>query len=277
EMTFPGKFADLRARVITSLFLIVVVFGTIWAGGLLAALMVTFASGWMAVELAAITQAHEGKPDMVKASIWALPAVGLMAAFLFLSIPEAQLTIAALIALIGLIDMLARRVPGLMVRVIGVAWVVGAGLAFLWIRNFPEWGLLTAIWVALVVAASDTGAYFAGRLIGGPKLWPAVSPSKTWAGLGGGVVFAFLVGGVFSWATTGTTYPQVCTVSAVAALLAQAGDLAESALKRRYRVKDAGGLLPGHGGLLDRCDGLLAASLVAALVMSWRGQTVFIW
>ncbi len=139
------------------------------------------------------------------------------------------------------------------------------------------YGFLSIIWAAMVVIAADVGGYFAGRTIGGPKLWPAVSPNKTWAGLLGGIALAFLVGGMFSGATTGTYFYQVCTVSALAALLAQAGDLAESALKRHFGVKDAGTLIPGHGGLLDRLDGHMAAILVAAVVTFSRDQAVFVW
>jgi len=138
-------------------------------------------------------------------------------------------------------------------------------------------GLEAIVFLVAVVWATDIGGYFAGRLIGGPKLWPSVSPKKTWAGLAGGLALAFLLGGVFSWGTTGTYFQEVCTVSAIAALLAQMGDLAESAVKRRFGVKDSGTLIPGHGGALDRFDGLMAATLVAALVTHWRGQTVFIW
>ena len=91
------------------------------------------------------------------------------------------------------------------------------------------------------------------------------------------MVLAFLVGGLFSWATTGTYFPQVCAVSVVAAILAQGGDLAESALKRHFGVKDAGSIIPGHGGVLDRLDGHMAAILIAAAVTFSRGEPVFIW
>ena len=138
-------------------------------------------------------------------------------------------------------------------------------------------GLITAFWVFLVVAAADVGGYFAGRLIGGPKLWPRVSPGKTWAGIGGGVALAVGLGGVFSWATTGTHFAYVGAVSAGVAVLSQVGDLAESALKRHFGVKDSGRLLPGHGGALDRFDGLVAVVLAVALVAWWRGTTVLIW
>ena len=163
------------------------------------------------------------------------------------------------------------------VFVIGAAYITAAVLAFIALRDIADVGFLSILWAALVVVAADIGGYFAGRIIGGAKLWPAVSPKKTWAGLGGGVVLAFFVGGVFSWATTGTYFYQVCTVSMIAAVLAQGGDLAESAVKRRFGVKDASGLIPGHGGVLDRLDGHMAAVLVAAAITFWRGQAVYVW
>ncbi|MEM8791106.1 MAG: phosphatidate cytidylyltransferase [Pseudomonadota bacterium] len=275
-MTAPGRFADLRPRIITSLALVAIAVTAIWSGGLWTVALVTVAVALMNVELAGVTEGR--RLDIYSgATLWALPAAALPITFLFLTIPQGSLLIAALVAAVFLIDLLAGRRQGLFARILGVAWITGVGLSFIWIRHFPEWGLLSTAWIALVVAATDIGAYFAGRLIGGPKLWPSLSPKKTWAGLGGGVALAFLVGGLFSWATTGTYFPQVCTVSAIAALLAQGGDLAESALKRRYGAKDSSTLLPGHGGVLDRCDGLLAATFVAALMTNWRGQAVFIW
>lgn len=160
----------------------------------------------------------------------------------------------------------------------GVAYVAVAALAFLWLRAQEPYGFLSILWAALVVVSTDVGGYFAGRTFGGPKLWPRVSPKKTWSGLAGGVGLAAIVGAIFSWATTGTYFWEVCTVSAAAAVLSQAGDMGESALKRHFGVKDAGRLLPGHGGLLDRLDGHMAAVMVAAAVTAVRGgQAVFIW
>ncbi len=173
------------------------------------------------------------------------------------------------------------------VMLVGGVYISAAVIAFVALRGIESCGgvpctsgpigLLSILWAALVVIAADVGGYFAGRIIGGPKLWPRVSPKKTWAGLGGGVALAFVVGGLFSWATTGTYFYEVCTVSMLAAILSQGGDLAESAVKRRFGVKDAGSILPGHGGLLDRLDGHMAAILVAAVVTFSRGQPVFIW
>ncbi|MBY8975818.1 phosphatidate cytidylyltransferase [Rhodobacteraceae bacterium NNCM2] len=276
-MASPGRFDDLRARILTSLVVVSITAVAIGLGGLFTVALVTAVTALMAVELAGITEGSRRLDPTSGATLWALPAAALPITFIFLTVAQGLVLIAALVAGCAVIDFLARRASGLVIRVLGVGLITGVGLAFLWLRHFPDWGLLTAVWIALVVAATDIGAYFTGRLIGGPKLWPSVSPKKTWAGLGGGVALAFVTGGLFSWATTGTYFPQVCTVSALAALLAQTGDLGESALKRHYGAKDSGTLLPGHGGVLDRCDGLLAATFVAALVTFWRGQAVFVW
>lgn len=272
-----AKFADLKSRVLTGVLLGLLAMGAIWAGGIWTLILITLGTALMLVEQAAITGAKAGQVDTAAASIWALPAVALPASFLFLTVPQGLIVGAVLIAAIALIDLMARRAQGMAFRIPTASYILAAGLAFLWIRHLPDWGLMTAIWVALVVAGTDVGGYFAGRIIGGPKLWPAVSKGKTWAGFFGGIALAMLVGLLFSWATTGTYGPQVCVISAIAALLSQAGDLAESSVKRRFAVKDSGALLPGHGGLLDRCDGLMAATLVAAIVTFWRGQPVFIW
>ena len=163
------------------------------------------------------------------------------------------------------------------VLTMGILYILMAGLAFVWLRAQEPYGFLSILWAAFVVTAADVGGYFAGRIIGGPKLWPAISPKKTWAGMGGGVALAFVVGGLFSWATTGTYFIQVCVVSMIAAVVSQGGDLAEAALKRHFAVKDASSLIPGHGGVLDRLDGHMAAVLVAAAFTAWRDQAVFIW
>ena len=109
------------------------------------------------------------------------------------------------------------------------------------------------------------------------KLSPRISPKKTWSGLAGSVGLAALVGAVFSGLTSGTYVVEVISVSIFIAFVAVAGDLAESGLKRHYDVKDASQLLPGHGGLLDRFDGLMLAGIVAGLLTFARGQSVFIW
>ncbi|HKT75921.1 MAG TPA: phosphatidate cytidylyltransferase, partial [Sphingobium sp.] len=124
-------------------------------------------------------------------------------------------------------------------------------------------GLLLAFWALSLVWATDVGAYFAGRAIGGPKLAPRVSPSKTWAGLAGGVLAALVLG--FLLHRFAGLPIQLAAASGLLAVAAQLGDLLESHMKRRAGVKDSGTLLPGHGGVMDRLDGVVAAAPLAAL------------
>ena len=147
---------------------------------------------------------------------------------------------------------------------VGALYIMLPQLALITIR---EQGRGPLLWVLFLVWATDSGAYFAGRAIGGPKLAPRISPKKTWAGLAGGMVCAALVG----WAMKNGIMPgawRLAAASAALAVVAQAGDLAESGLKRYFGVKDSSQLIPGHGGVLDRLDGLLAvAPAVAALAL----------
>ena len=161
-----------------------------------------------------------------------------------------------------------------MVRGWGPAWVVGGfayalipALALLWIRERADHTLFLLLWVFIVTWSTDIGAFFAGRAFGGPKLAPTISPNKTWAGLIGGMIAATLLGGL--WATnTGLSRPLVA-LAPLFAVGAQLGDLFESWLKRRAGVKDSGTLFPGHGGALDRLDGLVVvASLTALFVVA---------
>ncbi|SFR80871.1 phosphatidate cytidylyltransferase [Sphingomonas jatrophae] len=146
----------------------------------------------------------------------------------------------------------------------GLAYVGLPAIGLLYLRTLPG-GFWLALWVLAVVAATDTGAYFAGRAIGGPKLAPRLSPSKTWAGLLGGAVAALVLGAAL--AVAGRLPAAFLGLGGVMAVLAQMGDLFESWLKRRAGVKDSGRILPGHGGVLDRADGLVpVAALVAALI-----------
>jgi phosphatidate cytidylyltransferase len=144
-------------------------------------------------------------------------------------------------------------------------------LSLLWIRGDPASGLGTLLWSLALVWAVDTGAYLAGRAIGGPKLAPRISPNKTWAGLAGGIVAAMAVAAAAAWLGFGALWPVVA-LAALLALVEQAGDLAESGFKRRFGAKDSSNLIPGHGGVLDRLDGLLAVSIaVAGLMMITEG------
>ena len=169
-----------------------------------------------------------------------------------------------------------------------IAWLV-TGLLYV---GTAAWGLLSLdggarIMLILLVIMTDVGAYFAGRAIGGPKIAPAISPSKTWAGLAGGMIAAALVAagglGFLFWSLAGGSGRSAATSwfdpgmillvalsGAAVAIVAQAGDFFESWMKRRAGLKDSGHLIPGHGGLFDRVDGLLLAAIVVGLVMALR-------
>ena len=156
----------------------------------------------------------------------------------------------------------------------GLAWHAGGfvyallpALALLWIRERDiDHGLVLVVWVFIVTWATDIGAYFSGRNFGRRKLAPAISPNKTMEGLYGGIAGAALVGGLWAWLTgLGTSLYLFAPLLAVAA---QGGDLFESAIKRRAGVKDSGNWLPGHGGLLDRLDGLIPVAVLTAAVQA---------
>lgn len=150
---------------------------------------------------------------------------------------------------------------------VATLWIALPCVAILWLDRGAG-GRERIIYLFAVVWASDIGAYAFGRLIGGPKLAPALSPNKTWAGAIGGLACAMLVGGFGAAAMTAESPVVLLAISAVVAIAAQLGDLAESFAKRRFNVKDSGGLIPGHGGLLDRLDSLLTAALALTMALA---------
>lgn len=149
---------------------------------------------------------------------------------------------------------------------LGLCYIVLPMTALLAIRDLPQIGGLWVFWLLTVVWATDIGGYAVGKNIGGPKLAPRISPGKTWSGLAGAALCAAVAGGIFAWSVQGEAL-LMAAAGAVLAIIAQAGDLLESAAKRRYNKKDSSGLIPGHGGLLDRLDGVLAAALVLWLAL----------
>ena len=151
-------------------------------------------------------------------------------------------------------------------RPAGVAYSAMLGLGLLLLRDAPQHGLVAVVVVFAVVWGTDSGAFFSGRAIGGPKLWPAVSPKKTWAGAIGGLVAGVVAGLVVAALAGVSVAPGLALVCAFLSLAGQAGDLFESAVKRRFGAKDSGIAVPGHGGLMDRVDALVFAVAAAVIV-----------
>jgi phosphatidate cytidylyltransferase len=160
--------------------------------------------------------------------------------------------------------------------VTGFAYIWLACSAAVWIRGLDPAGMATVVWLGVAVVMTDTFAYFTGRTLGGPKLAPKISPKKTWSGLVGGIVGAAVASGILA----GVIDANIVTVALVSgglAVVAQIGDLAVSKAKRAYGVKDSGNIIPGHGGMLDRFDGVLSASIAIALLSLAGGGSPLLW
>jgi phosphatidate cytidylyltransferase len=162
-------------------------------------------------------------------------------------------------------------------RSAGLVYILLAGAALLWLRLDSFVGRADVLFLLLVIWAGDIGAYLIGRWIGGPRLAPRISPGKTWSGAAGGLLAAIAAGLFVAHVLSDTVTWRAVVIAAGLGVIAQGGDLLESFVKRRLEVKDSGRLIPGHGGLLDRLDGMLAAAPVAALLALNLGRGVVLW
>lgn len=156
----------------------------------------------------------------------------------------------------------------------GLPFLTACGLGFLYLRAVPENGMMLVYFLVLTVWATDTGAYFGGRTLGGPRMAPDISPRKTWAGSLCGLISGCAMGLGFAYFFGGKAILPALFLAAIISLASQAGDLFESWLKRRAGIKDSGGLIPGHGGMLDRIDGLVAAAAIYASIVHWSGAGI---
>lgn len=160
----------------------------------------------------------------------------------------------------------------------GFLYLAPAAIALILLRHHPVVGRWDMFFLVLIIWASDIGAYVVGRLVGGPKLAPAISPGKTWSGALGGLFAAALVGLLVATAVGGRLPVLHCVgVAMLLGCASQIGDLLESGFKRHFGVKDSGRSIPGHGGLLDRLDGMLTAAPVAALIALTIGEGLWLW
>lgn len=258
----------LGTRVLSSLVILPPVLGVIWWGGAPYVILVTLCGGLMAWELYRLARV----PSPVAAAAMAA-CCGAVAPIAVLGGTDYALY--GGLGGLALAWALLRRAPigtperGAILGFNILILLTSASLVRL--RFEPEVGRALVFWLVATIAATDIGAYFAGRAIGGPKLAPRISPHKTWAGLIGGVVLAGVTGLIAAQLTARPMLPMAIA-GALVAPVAQLGDLSESWIKRRMGVKDSGTLIPGHGGLLDRLDGYLTvAPLVALIALSHRG------
>lgn len=249
-----GKWGDLGQRIVSGVTLAAIAVAAVWAGGLWIHLLVSIAAGLMVWELARMLDADAGTK-----AIW-LGAVSGFALFVasYTPVPAFVLPLLIAPAFVGF-GQLGR---GRVIFMCYSAVILLSGFGLIALRDV--FGGLWMAWLLVVVVASDVAGYFAGKTFGGPKFWPQVSPNKTWSGTIAGWVGAAFVGLAFLLIFGGGA--QVIGVSIAVAMAAQMGDIAESAIKRHVGVKDSSALIPGHGGLLDRFDGVLGASLLLVIV-----------
>ena len=261
-MSEPGRWADLVPRLISAAVLVIVATIELLLGGLWFETFVGAACGLMIWELTRMISPKQHGLGYALAAVIAFCVV-----MSYHVPPQGTILLLGLPALMGMAVMSGQR--GLWAIV--ALWVAVAGFGFIWVRE--SLGLGWMVWLICVVVASDVAGYFVGRVVGGPKFWPRVSPKKTWSGTLGGWVFAGLVG--LGWVIWGNASLNLIGVSVLAAMAAQAGDIAESAVKRTCGVKDSSALIPGHGGFLDRFDGMMGASVLVLLVtLVWQPGAV---
>ena len=253
---------NLVTRVAVAAVLIPLAVAIAYAGGWLWATLVTLAAiglfwEWLAiVSLAGATRA-------TVAGVAALVIAGVCLAM-------GRLDAALVILGVGFVTVAAIVPERREWAAAGFLYAAAAEIASVLLRLDPVKGFAALMFVLLIVWVTDSGGYFAGRGIGGPKLWPRVSPKKTWAGAIGGLAASLAVAAVFAVFDLGRIGPLLL-LSAMLSTVSQLGDLFESAVKRRFGVKDSSHIIPGHGGLMDRLDGFVAAVVMAAIFGFLRG------
>lgn len=253
-MSSTGRWSDLLPRIASGVVMLAAGGYAVWAGGAVFAVLIAASCGAMVWELARMLKPGE---SALALQIGGIAGVAVLAAA-YLPV-QFVLPVLAAPAMAGFSRIGAQRRFWLSFSL----WVLLAGFGFIWLRN--QMGMDWMIWLMGVVIATDVAGYFAGKALGGPKFWPKVSPKKTWSGTSAGWAAAAIVGGVFALSSGGGV--ALVLVSVLISMASQAGDIAESALKRAMDVKDSSALIPGHGGVFDRFDGMLGASAMVIILM----------
>lgn len=249
------KWGDLSARLTSGAIMAVVGIAAIVAGGVWFQMLAVFVTAVMVWECWIMIRGTSPTSGMLLAAAVA----SILSAQVFGGADNYEfLALFLVVPLIGALVLKRERLTFFLFAL--AVQIAGYGLVHFRI----DFGFTWLLWLVSIVVLTDIAGYFAGKSIGGPKFWPAISPKKTWSGTIGGWIGAAVVGAVFVWLTDA---PLVIVPLSVAISFAgQMGDIAESALKRRQGVKDSSALIPGHGGLFDRFDALLGAALFMLFV-----------
>jgi phosphatidate cytidylyltransferase len=252
-MSSSEKWSDLAVRVISAVAMALVAVVGIWMGGHVFHILVALICGVMVWEMVGMLRPGQSRAQLLLGGITGT------AVLLSVYLPVGfALPLLLAPALVGFGYLERNRTIYMTFTVM----ILMSGFGMIQVRD--EMGVNWMLWLVLVVVVTDVVGYFAGRAIGGPKFWPAVSPKKTWSGTAAGWVGAAIVGLVFS-ANTGVGY-QLIGISIAVSMASQMGDIAESGMKRKMGVKDSSNLIPGHGGLMDRFDGMLGASVFLLII-----------
>lgn len=249
---------DFAARLLTGLAIGAVVALCVLSGPTAFAVLAVAVSLVVTWEWARLVHG----PDaglLLAVQLSSVAAAGLLAAFVSAGLGLLALCIGAILAVLLSLERNSAFAA------LGVLYAGLPAVALIWLRFDDPFGLRAVVFLILIVATADTAAFFCGRLLGGPLLRPSVSPKKTWSGLVGALAASAVVGALFLTVVPDGSALRLATAGVLVAAVAQMGDLAESALKRRFGVKDTGSVLPGHGGVMDRVDGLVAAASAVGL------------
>jgi len=255
----PSGQSDLLTRIISAAVLAPIAVVAVIVGGLPLTALVALVAAIAFWEWTAIGNASD--PMWARVLALACLVVGLFGLATLRSDWVILIAAAAVLAVLA-----GTRMPPLRWMGLGLVYVAVPCAGFLLLRDAEPFGLYAILFLVVVVWATDIAAYFGGRALGGPKLWPAVSPKKTWSGALTGLAAAIAAGGITIGLTKAGDYRAGLLLAAPLSIAAQAGDLFESAVKRKFGVKDSGSIIPGHGGVLDRVDGLFGAAALAWLL-----------
>lgn len=254
-----GNFRDLRPRVVSSVTMLAAALGCLFAGVWPFAILTWLIALAMSWEWGRLVRGHDGidatyviHAGAVTLAI-ALTAVGYVAFGLLASLLGALAILA-----------LARARPTYL-SAVGVPYCAWPAIHLVWLRQSEPDGAIAVLFLFAIVWASETAAFLAGRTFGGARLWPSVSPNKTWTGTFAGMLAAVITAVFFAAVVTSAPLVLMAVSGLMLAVVATVGDLAASALKRGHGVKDTSDLIPGHGGVMDRMDGIAAVAIVAGL------------
>lgn len=243
-----ARWSDLRPRVMSGAVMIAIGMAAVWLGGLWWEALIALICAGMVWELVCMVDSGRTRAQYILAA-----ATGLCV-LLAANIPAAlALPLLLLPSMLGF----SRMERGGVTYAVTTMMITLAGYSMMALRS--DFGLTWMLWLVAVIVATDIMGYFAGKSIGGPKFWPRVSPNKTWAGAIGGWIGAGLVGAFWAgWTIEGL---ELIGISVAVSMASQIGDIAESTIKRKAGVKDSSSLIPGHGGLMDRFDGMLGGAV----------------